>query len=319
MQPKVLFLTTPAEDYLQDQLLTGMRHLLGTGLVDWPRKGVLYRDCPRPASELYGRGFTLWKQLEDIEVDRSRVGRRMRRGEFDLVVFGNIRGQKLPFLRFLASGGLGRRGTRVCCLDGRDGTRAYRPALLAGPYYKREQDGDSPASVRSIGFSIPEAKLRRERPEKTKRFARQVQCPEAYRLDEVRRECTMDHVFDQERDYYDDLARSRYGVTMRKGGWDCMRHYEIAANHAVPLFYRLADKPGPSAPHGLTDMVNVVAFDTAAELVAKLERIERESLYEGLCEAAADWAADNTCQKVAARLLGEVLGERSPQSRDLGR
>ena len=70
---RILYLTTPGEDYLQDQLLYGLRMLLGPRCVDWPRKDVMYETCPTPKSELYGRGFTLWKLLPEIEIDRGEI------------------------------------------------------------------------------------------------------------------------------------------------------------------------------------------------------------------------------------------------------
>lgn len=41
--------------------------------------------------------------------------------------------------------------------------------------------------------------------------------------------------------YYDDYSRSYFAVTRRKGGWDCMRHYEIlaAGTHPDPPKLRL--------------------------------------------------------------------------------
>jgi len=38
---------------------------------------------------------------------------------------------------------------------------------------------------------------------------------------------------------------------MKRGGWDCLRHYEIAAAGAVPCVRQLEGKPSSCAPHGL--------------------------------------------------------------------
>jgi hypothetical protein len=43
--------------------------------------------------------------------------------------------------------------------------------------------------------------------------------------------------------YYDEYRRSRFAVTRKKGGWDCMRHYEILANGCIPIFENLEDCP----------------------------------------------------------------------------
>ena len=56
------------------------------------------------------------------------------------------------------------------------------------------------------------------------------------------------HVFEREADYYRDLQASRFGITTKRTGWDCLRHYEIAANGAVPCFRDLDRKPPPLRP-----------------------------------------------------------------------
>jgi hypothetical protein len=36
---------------------------------------------------------------------------------------------------------------------------------------------------------------------------------------------------------------SRFAITKKKGGWDCLRHYEILMNGCIPLFENLQDCP----------------------------------------------------------------------------
>jgi hypothetical protein len=43
--------------------------------------------------------------------------------------------------------------------------------------------------------------------------------------------------------YYDMYKKSRFAITMKKGGWDCLRHYEILMNGCIPLFENLKDCP----------------------------------------------------------------------------
>ena len=51
------------------------------------------------------------------------------------------------------------------------------------------------------------------------------------------------YTFDNEQEYYNAYAKSYYGYTTKKGGWDCMRHYEILASRAIPAFYELEKCP----------------------------------------------------------------------------
>ena len=51
------------------------------------------------------------------------------------------------------------------------------------------------------------------------------------------------YIYDTEETYYKQYAESMFGVTMKKNGWDCVRHYEIMANACVPLFLGLDQCP----------------------------------------------------------------------------
>ena len=46
-----------------------------------------------------------------------------------------------------------------------------------------------------------------------------------------------------ERDYYVDMQRSFFGLTWKKGGWDCLRHLELLASGCLPLFTDIAKAP----------------------------------------------------------------------------
>jgi hypothetical protein len=48
---------------------------------------------------------------------------------------------------------------------------------------------------------------------------------------------------DDETAYYDLYKSSFFAYTMKKGGWDCLRHYEIMASGCIPIFPDLAHCP----------------------------------------------------------------------------
>ena len=188
---RILYLTSPGEDYLQDQILLGLRESLGAQVLDYPRKSVLYRNCAVPRRELYGRGFTIWKLLDDIELDRGDLHRRIEDGEFETLIFGNIWRQRREFRDFRSEGGIFAGWfRRVGFLDGEDHKRPYLPALRYGLCFKREIRIPLPLPrIRKINFSIPGSKLRARPLEKDQLFARHVQCEEAYKLEAIRRYC----------------------------------------------------------------------------------------------------------------------------------
>ena len=51
------------------------------------------------------------------------------------------------------------------------------------------------------------------------------------------------YIYNTEVSYYDEYARSLFATTTKKGGWDCMRHYEILACGCLPVFPGIEECP----------------------------------------------------------------------------
>jgi hypothetical protein len=329
---KVLFFTSPTEDYLADSLLHGLKSLFGSDVVDFPRCELLYQHSTEPPlASIYGKGFTLYSGLlEDLPVNRFRILERIQNDCFDLVVISNIWRQFGWFAQlrpWLKPG-------KTVILDGADSPQTYpaagvwwrRPYYWFLPrahrqylYFKREWTGDTqfnlwhrlvPRSwrrclpqarnLRPISFSIPEEKMVTQLPEKKKLWPRHIVDPEvAARVPESR----TSYAFSTEAEYYADLQNSKFGITTKRSGWDCLRHYEIAANGAVPCFRDLALKPQTCAPHGLQPNVNCLAYYKADDLCDQVGKMD-PAHYRQLQEGALTWARDNSTKVAASRLLG---------------
>lgn len=111
-----------------------------------------------------------------------------------------------------------------------------------------------------------------------------------------------------ESQYYDQYEESFYGFTKKKGGWDCLRHYEILAAGALPYFVDLKDAPAQAlqdfprelvlaamqlpgvSPEGHIDMA-VFPIDTYDDIRRKLRTYMLNHL---------------TLRAVATRVLGLV-------------
>lgn len=339
MPPRVLFLHANGEDYLADSLLHGLRGILGEFAVDVPRRDALYQDLKDSRrSQLYGRGFTLYGRLPEVEVDREWPVRRVLEGEFEIVVIADIHRDPSPWLQLRPHlRRLRDKGTTLVALDGGDSAAMYpygptwwrqmRPWPFPRAhgrilYFKRELQpltgriryfGLLPGraalrllsrSVRPIAFSIPEEHLATGVEEKRKLLATHVVDPEV--ADAVAG-ASQGYAFEAEADYYGDLRESRFGVTTKKAGWDSMRHYELAASGCVPCFRDLHRKPPSAAPHGL-DEGNCVPYTEARDLLDRIERIDGAE-YERLRRGAIRWARANTTLQRAREFLAEV--ERS--------
>ena len=325
MISRVLFLTESREDYLADSLLHGLISL-GLEVVDYPRKQVLYAGhqvCSgAPQLGVRGHGFTLYGLLADRPVDRSFVIQRLEAGWFDLVVIGQVWrqwGQLLDLAPLLQQ-------VPVVLLDGdddtrlfhRSGTRVRRYGWQRFPirsglclYLKREWQGEtSPyrrCRVVPASFSIPAEKIRSvDVASKKQRLASHCVDPE------VAGACGLhtSYAFASEEAYYDDLAASRFAVTMKRGGWDCLRHYEIAAAGSLPCVRHLESKPVASAPHGLEAGVNCISYKNWPDLQEQLEALDNNPIqYQRLLQASGDWVRDFTTTAAAQRLLDVVSAQ----------
>lgn len=49
--------------------------------------------------------------------------------------------------------------------------------------------------------------------------------------------------FHVEQEYYEHYSKSYFAVTTKKAGWDCLRHYEIAAAGTLPYFLNIESCP----------------------------------------------------------------------------
>jgi hypothetical protein len=325
---RILFITTSAEDYLADGVLHGLRSLYGASVVDYPKAEPLYKNCLEESfARVRGRGFTLYRTLDDIPVDRHNIEDRLKSGEFDIVIFGNIYRSYHQFAewrRWL-------RSERTLLLDGED-TQAIAPyagkwwrnppcwfwpkAHQVFPYFKREWGPGSlhyrtwrlvPMTIADhwyarlnlhpISFSIPQEKIVSSLPLKDQEFSTHVVDPEVASW--LGRSGS--YAFDNERAYYHDLQRSRFGITTRRAGWDCLRHYEIAANGAVPCFRDLNLKPTACAPHGLNEK-NCITYSNLADLRRQIDALDASS-YEVLRAGSQDWAKKNSTTNIAQFLI----------------
>jgi hypothetical protein len=338
--PRILFLTGPTEDYLADSLLHGLRTLLGANVVDFPRCRFLDASLPSSVQHrMHGRGFTLYGTLPEEQgdaVDRTNVWDKVRARVFHTIIFSSIWRQRELFLThkdaippeqtvlidgedspnlFPFSGELIRSGQffrlpRVCS--------SYR-------YFKRELTADSirsawyfllpsviasrlsaPRMVRPISFSIPPTKVVKAVPAKTQELCQHCVDEEIAATDS---NLSTAPLFASEEMYYRELQLSRFAVTKKRAGWDCLRHYEIAANGCVPCFRDLDKKPALCAPHGLDDS-NCVPYTCVTDLFQRLEGIG-PSHYVELANNAIHWATRNTTTARAAEFLG-LIGFPAP-------
>lgn len=311
---KILYITTGVEDYLSDGILYGLRKLYGPDVVDFPKKESMYVNYQEDIS--YGSGFTLWRLLPDLNIDREHVREQIEAGYYDIIVFSDIFRQLEVFAHWNVYKLLEQTremGKKIVFLDGTDdGKVTITETFQWGTYFKRENPFNYP-EVKIIGLSIPQEKILPEKPKKTKPFVRYCQVPEAYQVWEIQQMCSNER-FADETEYYADMAASKFGFAMKKSGWDTPRTIEQAGCWAVNCIYTPGwewdnidwyHRPKDTHPLGLEDMKNCILWDTPQQLVDKIKSIN-DVQYEKMSRDSHDWALTKTCEKVARYVMDNI-------------
>jgi hypothetical protein len=213
-------------DYQNDLVFYGLRELFGDDVVDSTQIISLYKEYEGkiPSQHLWGGMTTFWL-IGDNNIDRTNIEEKIKDRYYDLIIYGAIKRCKdyydLVSKHYPAN--------KVILIDGNDESE-LDPLYHKHLYFKRELVEDH-KNLLPITFGIPTSKLATHNLIKTQEYATCIPGqPETY-------------VFKSEQPYYEDYQKSYYGVTMKKAGWDCMRHYEILGNYCVPYFVGLEDCP----------------------------------------------------------------------------
>jgi len=224
---KILYLTKGDHvDYQNDAVLIGLKELYGADVVDLNKQAHNYDnyDAER-ASKLYGMGMTVTRVLPDLDVDRTDITSKIVNRYFDLVVYGSIwrcSDYLDEILKYYPT-------NKIIAIDGEDETNIHPSYSKGIVYFKRELVYEKPRMF-PINFAIPMCKINFNT-NKIKNVAYITPLDKST------------YIYKNEKDYYNDYNESRFGVTVKKAGWDCLRHYEILGNGCIPVFYNIDKCP----------------------------------------------------------------------------
>lgn len=237
-------------DYLEVCTLNGLRKVLGNDCIDFPRKKIMYGEWSEvKKTDLHGRGFSLYNNpISDIlESHRSLDG-------INAILYGanhsNLK--RYPEIETLIN------PNNIFFLDGND---LYGDAPIKINFngenvignqfsncFKRELivEGEK---VWPTGFGIPYERIM---PISLSNKSQLIQSTAPYhstfQYPSDMWGSNKHYKFFDEDDYYNDLRKSWFGLTSIKGGWDCMRHYEIMAAGTLLLFRDYNKKPKLCSP-----------------------------------------------------------------------
>ena len=213
-------------DYLNDLTFFGLKELFGDDVIDSTPIISLYKEYKDQIHPMYlWGGMTSFWLLDKNTADRSNIKEKIQDKYYDLIIYGAIK--RCRDYYDLVSKVYP--DNKVILLDGNDDSEVdqlYQKHL----YFKRELRQDH-KNLLPITFSYPTHYLAKPNKNKTQQYGTVIPGKKET------------YVFDNEKDYFEDYQKSYYGVTSKKAGWDCMRHYEIMGNYCLPYFPDMKDCP----------------------------------------------------------------------------
>lgn len=229
---KILYIGTPtSSDYMSDALFHGLRSVLGTNVVDGIKIGYMYNDYPtHDLQRHHGKGFSLASRLADDGIDRTDLVSKIKSKYFDYVIYGaSFRHYALDFLELVLSV---YPQNKIVFVNGSDSERGtVQPTLinLPGIHFLRERLSND--QTHPISFAVPKEIIVNAIPEKE------------YYLMPLVPGVKSTYIYSDEATYYKAYQSSLFGLTWKKAGWDCLRHYEILSQGCLPLFIDIHHLP----------------------------------------------------------------------------
>ena len=141
-----------------------------------------------------------------------------------------------------------------------------------------------------IGFSIPTCKIVPEIPIKSELFSY------------INPKNTATYIYTTETDYYNDYKESVFDYTCCKGGWDCLRHYEILANGCIPWFYELDKCPKNTLTHLPKKLIK-----ECMETITNINETEKISNY---ISELLEYTSNHLSSKSMAKYILNVINKK---------
>jgi hypothetical protein len=232
---KILFISNgDFPDLQSDMILHGLKSLFGKDVIDVNQCWYMYKDLKEKYwderipnnGKSYGMGFTISGLLDNLDIDRTNIKERIYNKEFDFIIFGSIQRCKDNLDLVLKC----YPKEKIIFIDGQDQTDIIWELVDNGIYCKRELIYNN-ENIFPINFCIPKEKIYIGETNKNLKLATIIPGNlETY-------------IYDNELDYYKGYQDAYFGMTFRKGGWDCLRHYEILMNKCIPYFINIEKCP----------------------------------------------------------------------------
>jgi hypothetical protein len=124
------------------------------------------------------------------------------------------------------------------------------------------------------------------------------------------------YIYDNEEDYYNEYRQSYFAITKKKGGWDCMRHYEIMANGCLPFFIDVENCPKNTmglCPKELFLEANSLYYKFVTKDINSLPK-EFIDKYNNLRNKLLDYTRNHLTTAKMAQYILETTGYKNVKS-----
>tara|TARA_Y100000004_G_scaffold1501_1_gene1906 strand:+ start:316 stop:1254 length:939 start_codon:yes stop_codon:yes gene_type:complete len=300
-------------DYSSDALFHGIKNLDGVNVEEGSDDTSWYMYNTEESKNRWmeewgndkGAGFTLSHTINTDSVIGKDVEEKIKDRYYDRIIYGCIWNN----LKYLDEVKKYYDSKRVIFIDGSDeefnwyeningvqkvtqcrGFTLREGLENIGLYFKREIPTTFFGDVIPISFAFPEELIVDGVPFDKKQDwcpLTGTNFPDWVEVSDKR------YGFGEQDLYYEEIQKSRYGFTMRKAGWDCMRHYEIMGNGTIPHFHKLEDCP-PKTLHNFPK-----------ELILKTNKKKPNDSYNDVVLEMLDYMRNNlTTKKLAEYVLG---------------
>jgi len=292
-------------DYQLDSLYHGLVSILGDDLIDSVEFDHMYEEnldlLHGDNLRAYGnpRRFSLYGKINKRNVDRTDILQKARSGYFDFIFLGlhhadEVYEEEVKEIEEFTG------CKNLVFIHGGDYLEHNNAIDKHGPIFKRELEQSSD-SIYPISFSIPsELIVDSIETDKEKVFASVIPSfmNQAAFWDT--------YTFKTEESYLNDYKKSLFGLTCKKGGWDCLRHYEILSTGCVPLFVDIEDCPKDTLTtlpkDMLLDALKLISYNRSS-LELSIPSDFNKDLYQEIASSLLDYTKKNLTTEASAKYL----------------
>lgn len=210
----------------------------------------LFPDCSENTTGMYGMGYTISKKVplkykNAVVVHEDYIEELLSQKTMDLVVYASIRRKFRPphrrlewkhpeqpcdFFHIVTEH---YPKEKIIAFEGEDDNNFLDEVVDRVTYYKRELLPKDINRAHPVSFAFPSY----WKPDK-----KYLEDKKIYIMSEYSPQNPGGR-FETEQEYYKQYSRALFGYTMKKAGWDCLRHYEILGAGCLPYFEDIENKP----------------------------------------------------------------------------